>query len=264
MTGGSQKLRAWIVDDEPLARERVRELLKEDPEVEVAGESPNGRHALEALSQASPDLLFLDVQMPELDGFQVLEQLPEALWPAIVFVTAYDQHAVRAFDVHAVDYLLKPYDRERFRRALDRAKENAEGRRAEVDGTEPPGDWRSRWREVVREMRPEVARRLAVHEDGKLYLVQERDIDWVEAAGNYVKLHLGKQTHLHREPLKDFEGKLDPERFLRIHRSILVNLDRVRSLEPWFHGGWLVVLEDGTELQSSRGAVDKLKARFGR
>jgi two-component system LytT family response regulator len=259
-------LRAWIVDDEPLARERIRSLLQADPEIVVAGESPDGRHAARSLASEQPDLVFLDVQMPEMDGFAVLQSLPPEAWPAIIFVTAYDVHAVRAFEVHAVDYLLKPFDRERFQDALVRAKQRlrtASGASSEHVGVSVE-ELETRLKEVVTAIRGESLRRIAVNEDGKLILIWSEEIDWIEAAGNYVKLHVGPRTHLHREPLKDFEGKLDANRFLRIHRSIVVNLDRVRTMEPWFQGGWLLVLADGTELHSSRGASDKLRERFMR
>lgn len=305
------RIRAWIVDDEPLARERIRSLLETDPEIVIAGESPDGRHAARALASERPDLVFLDVQMPELDGFAVLQSLPADAWPAVIFVTAYDAHAVRAFEVHAIDYLLKPFDRERFEDALAHAKQRlhtptttvpdailrdeaasntkTRSRAEKTDRARPmtsaSGDFAAatfghratpsdqgipivglekRIRELIAELRGDSARRIAVNEDGKLTLIRPEEIDWIEAAGNYVKLHLGSRTHLHREPLKDFEKKLDPDRFLRIHRSIVVNLDRIRTLEPWFHGGWLLVLTDGTELHSSRTAAENLRARFGR
>jgi len=260
-------IRAWIVDDEPLARERIRSLLQDDPELVLAGESPDGRHAARALANERPDVVFLDVQMPEMDGFAVLQSLPPEAWPAIIFVTAYDVHAVRAFEVHAVDYLLKPFDRERFQDALARAKQRVRtpsvggpGGRAHVGVS--AAELETRLKEIMAAIRGESSRRIAVNEDGKLILIRSEEIDWVEAAGNYVKLHVGRRTHLHREPLKDFVGRLDVDRFLRIHRSIVVNLDRVRTMEPWFHGGWMLVLADGTELHASRGASDKLRERF--
>lgn len=249
MTG----IRTWIVDDEPLARERVRTLLVGDPEIQVAGESANGADAARDLVLHRPELLFLDIQMPELDGFELLRSLTPDATPTVVFVTAYDQYALRAFEVHAIDYLLKPYDRERFERALARAKATVRARRAtEID---------RRLEALLSEVRRE-PRRIAVQVDGNVLLLRHEEIDWIEASGNYVKLHLGKRSLLHREPLKDFEARLDPARFLRIHRSMLVNLDRIRQLQPWFNGGLMVILEDGTELQASRSAAERLRERF--
>lgn len=253
-------LRVWIVDDEPLARERIRTLLNEDPSIEIAGESRSGSEALAAILDHAPDLVFLDVQMPELDGFGVLAALPPDRLPAVIFVTAFDQHALRAFEVHAIDYLLKPFAQDRFFDALTRAKALV----GHVASHASPPASRAQLLALLREVHAESAQRIAVHVDGKILLLRQDELDWIEADGNYVKLHTGRKEHLHREPLKEFEARLDPARFLRIHRSIVVNLDRVRELQPWFHGGYVVVLEDGTELHSSRGHGERLRELFGK
>jgi two-component system LytT family response regulator len=252
-------LRALIVDDEPLARERVRTLLAAEPDVVVAGECGSGGEAVAAILMDRPDLVFLDVQMPELDGFGVLERVREAgaELPAVVFVTAYDAHALRAFEVHALDYLLKPFDRERFTRALARAREALA--RREADGL----DERLATLLAARSARP-YATRLAVKSGGRVRLVKAEEVDWIEAASNYVRLHVGGERHLLRETMAALEARLDPERFVRIHRSTIVNLDRVRELEPYFHGDYVVKLHDGRRLTLSRTYRERLEERLGR
>jgi two-component system LytT family response regulator len=249
-------LHVLIVDDEPLARSRLRALLEREPDVEVVGESGDGTAAVAAARALRPDLVFLDVQMPALDGFGVLEALGEPL-PAVVFVTAYDRYALRAFEVHALDYLLKPFDRERFRRALERA-------RAALQRDESLAVNR-KLLELLDDVRPgrKAAPRLVVKTAGRVFFLRPEEIDWVEAAGNYVKLHAGREEHLLRETMSALEGRLDADRFVRIHRSALVNLDRVRELQPWFHGDYKVILRDGTELTLSRGYRPKLQELLG-
>jgi two-component system, LytTR family, response regulator len=249
-------LRVLIVDDEPLARARLRALLEREPDVQVAGESGDGVQAITAVEALRPDLVFLDVQMPALDGFGVLEALGEPL-PAVVFVTAYDRYALRAFEVHALDYLLKPFDRERFRRALERA-------RATLQRDESLAVNR-KLLELLDDVRPtrKAAPRLVVKTAGRVFFLRPEEIDWVEAAGNYVKVHVGREDHLLRETMSALEGRLDADRFVRIHRSTLVNLDRVKELQPWFHGDYKVILRDGTELTLSRGYRPKLQELLG-
>jgi two-component system LytT family response regulator len=247
-------VRVMIVDDEELARQRIRRLLAREEGVEVVGEASDGMQAVESIRSLVPDLVFLDVQMPEVDGFAVLERLRPQLAPAVVFVTAHDEHALRAFDVHAVDYLRKPFDAVRFKEAFSRARRRLAGTEAEE---------RARKLDALLgqvEARPPRAReRLMVRSDGRLYFVRVDDIDWIEAAGNYVKLHVGRDTHLMRETMAGIEKLLDSSRFLRIHRSAIVNLDRVREMQPWFSGEYTVILRDGTQLRLSRVYRDRLE-----
>ena len=241
-----------IVDDEPLARERLRVLLGADPEVEVAGECADGFEAEEAIRSLAPDLVFLDVQMPERDGFGVVEAVGVDRFPVVVFVTAYDQHALRAFEVHALDYLLKPFDEERFARTLARAKAQV---RSVADG-----DVQRRVLSLVEELRarPAHLERVMVKTGGHLAFVRTDEIDWIKAEGNYVRLHAGGAAYMLRETISNLEAQLDPERFLRIPRSTIVNLDRVAEIHPLFHGEYRVVLRDGTKLTLSRGYRDRL------
>ena len=251
------KIRALIVDDEPLGRERIRTLLKEDAEVEVAGECPDGPRAVAAIERLKPDLLFLDVQMPEMDGFAVLDAIAEKHMPAIIFVTAYDRYAVKAFEVHALDYLLKSFDRERFGSALARAKE--EIRRSHG------GALNERLAGLLADLEAKKQRttRVVIKSAGRIFFLPVAEIDWVEAADNYVRIHAGREAHLVRETLQSLENRLDPARFLRIHRSTIVNLDRIRELQPLFHGDYAVRLRDGTELTLSRNYREKLGEPLG-
>jgi two-component system LytT family response regulator len=247
-------LRVLIVDDEEVARQRVRRLLAREQDVEIVGEASDGIQAVESIRALSPDLVFLDVQMPEVDGFEVLERLRPDPVPEVVFVTAYDDYAVRAFEVHAVDYLRKPFDATRFREAFARARRRlasaeAEARARKLDALLAQ----------IQAQPPRSRERLMVRADGRLYFVRVDDIDWVEAAGNYVKLHVGRETHLMRETMAGIEALLDPSRFLRIHRSAIVNLDRVREMQPWFSGEYTVILRDGTQLRLSRVYRDRLE-----
>jgi two-component system LytT family response regulator len=250
-------IRTLIVDDEPLARRRLRTLLDADPEVTVVGESGDGERALADVRTLRPDLMFLDVQMPILDGFGVLEALAEGPLPAVIFVTAHDRYALKAFEVHALDYLLKPFDRDRFAAALQRAK--AQVRR----GQSPAVDQQLRELLQAVQDRRQVAERLAVKSGGRVYLVRVEDIDWIEAASNYVRLHVGKEEHLLRDTLAGLESRLDPARFVRVHRSTIVNIDRIRELQPGFHGDHVIILRDGTELALSRSCREKLEASLG-
>jgi two-component system LytT family response regulator len=254
-------LRTLIVDDEPLARERLRSLLAGDADVEVVGECADGRSAVSAIRDLDPDLVFLDVQMPALNGLGVVAEVGADRMPATVFVTAFDRYAVRAFDVNAVDYLLKPFDRDRFAEALRRAKAQV-GRRADAGV-------RDRLLALLAESRaapqppPSATERLAVKSGGKVVFVRVDEIDWIEAAGNYCRLHVGKQTHLLRETMAALETRLNPKKFVRIHRSTIMNLERVRELQPYFHGDYVVVLRDGTQLTLSRTYRQKLHEIIG-
>jgi two-component system LytT family response regulator len=247
-------LRVLIVDDEDVARQRVRRLLAREQDVEIVGEASDGVQAVESIRTLSPDLVFLDVQMPEVDGFAVLERLRPHAVPEVVFVTAYDDYALRAFEVHAVDYLRKPFDATRFKEAFARARRRLASAQA---------DERARKLDAllaqIQAQPPRSRERLMVRADGRLYFVRVDDIDWIEAAGNYVKLHVGRETHLMRETMAGIEALLDPSRFLRIHRSAIVNLDRVREMQPWFSGEYTVILRDGTQLRLSRVYRDRLE-----
>jgi two-component system, LytTR family, response regulator len=238
---GRAKIRAVVVDDEPLARSSLKLLLLRDPEVELVGECKSGMEALAEIRRKKPELVFLDVQMPECDGFDVLEQLGSEMPRALVFVTAYDQYALRAFEAGALDYLLKPFDNARFERALNRAKERIE------QGKETP-------RKIER---------LAIKNAGQVLFQKISEIDWIEAADYYVCLHVGTKTHLLRRSMSDVDQELEQAAFCRIHRSAIVNLERVRQLEISEDGGTDVVLNSGTRLRLSRRYRKDLQARLG-
>jgi two-component system, LytTR family, response regulator len=265
------KIRTLIVDDEPLGRERIRTLLAGDPEIEVIEECPDGRRAVAAIEGFKPDLVFLDVQMPEMDGFAVLDAIAGDCMPVIIFVTAYDRYAVQAFEVHALDYLLKSFDRERFKAALVRAKEEIHRLRAGALDLETGvldekiGALNERLAGLIEDLQAKQKRltRLVVKTGGRIVFLRVEEIDWVEAADNYVRIHSGRECHLIRETLQSLESRLNPEKFLRIHRSTLVNVDRIRELQPIFHGDYLVKLNDGTELTLSRNYREKLLEPLG-
>jgi two-component system LytT family response regulator len=247
------RIRAVIVDDEPLAREGVRLHLEAEPDIDVIGEAGSGEEAVTLIETVRPDLLFLDVQMPGLDGFGVLEALGSAHMPVTVFTTAYDQFALRAFDAHAIDYVLKPYDAERFHNAVERARMQLSGRRkVQID---------DRLDSLLDELRTrnQFLERLVVRSGGRILILRVADVDWVEAASNYVRLHAGGKEYLLRETMTALEAKLDPADFVRIHRSTIVRVDRIRELEPLFQGDYVVILEDNTRLTSSRGYREKLQ-----
>jgi two-component system LytT family response regulator len=247
-----RRIRALVVDDEPLARRRIRQLLAHDHEIETVGECADGFEAIAAINSHAPDLVFLDVQMPELDGFDVLARLDRARLPLVVFVTAYDSYALRAFEVSAVDYLLKPFDRRRFAAALARVK----SRLARERGTELT----ARTLALLEELRARESHveRLMIKAGGRAFFLKTDEIDWIEAEGKYVRLHAARESYLLREPIGSLEAQLDPRKFLRIHRSSIVNIDRVRELQPWFHQDYRVILRDGTELTLSRSCRKKL------
>ncbi len=250
-------LRTLIVDDEPLARERVRMMLGMHDDVAVVGEYGDGQQAVDAIRHLKPDLVFLDVQMPLLDGFGVLRALEGDAMPHVVFVTAYDQYALKAFEVHALDYVLKPFNAERFSQALQRAR----GTIARAhDGASGPVD-REQLRELVASLTAEQRekQRIVVKSSGRVFFVKVDDIDWIEAEGNYVRLHMGAQSHLLRETMKGMESVLDASQFIRIHRSTIVNADRIRELQQLLHGEYAVILRDGTRLVASRGPDNRLK-----
>lgn len=250
------RIRTLIVDDEQLARERLLSLLGGDPDIEIIGECSSGKEAIAAIKTESPDLVFLDVQMPEGDGFEVLESVDFHTMPIVVFVTAYDQYAIRAFDVHALDYLLKPFDQQRFEQALVRAKSEVVLR----NNTNVNQKLLSMLEHI--ESHKKNLDRILVKSSGKVFFLKFDEIDWVESAGNYVKLHVGSESHLLRETMSEMERKLGNEKFVRIHRTVIVNLDRIKELQPWFNGEYVVILNNGIKLTASRGYKKKLSEVF--
>lgn len=239
------RFKALIVDDERLSRQRIRRLLALEPECDLIGECANGAEAVRVLENERPDIVFLDVQMPEMDGFEVVRAI-EQTQPLIIFTSAYDEYALRAFEVQAFDYLLKPFDRRRFRESIQRARTRLDER------------------SVVPERRT-VAKtpdRFAVRNNGRVVFLKVSDIDWIEASDNYVCLHVGKDTHVVRETMSELERRLDAAQFIRVHRSAIVNLDRVKELQPWFRGDYRVVLNDGTELTLTKTHREKLESQL--
>jgi two-component system, LytTR family, response regulator len=254
------KIRAVIVDDEPLARRRIRTLLSREHDIELVDECADGASAVEAIRRHRPDLVFLDVQMPEMKGFAVLRALGAELTAAVVFVTAYEQFSLRAFDVHALDYLLKPFHRRRFQEALRRVRQrfNNERELAAV---------RVRLAELLESADGDMVRsghieRLAIRTATKVAIVRVREIDWIQGDGNYVRLHVGGAVHLLRQTMKALVSQLDPSLFIRIHHSCIVNVERVRELQPWSHGDYVVVLDSGKRLMSSRTYSANLRRAF--
>ena len=250
--------RILIADDEPLARERLKMLLVGQEGFEVVGECHDGPSTIDAIRRTKPDLVFLDVQMPGANGFDVVSALGEEELPLFVFVTAFDTYALKAFDVHALDYLLKPFDRDRFLQALARARQQLE--------RPSNSDLRSRLLALVRDLEPAPQRleRFVIKSGGRVFFVRADEIDWIEAAGNYVKLHVGTETHLLRETMNAVEEQLPRETFYRIHRCHIVNIERVKELQPWFNGEYVVFLRTGARLTLSRGYREKLQDRIGR
>lgn len=293
MTAAATPVRVVVADDEPLARERIRMLLERLPGFEVVAECGDGRDAVETVASARPDVVLLDIRMPELDGIEVVEALAaraaEEGWtlPSVVFATAYDEYALRAFEVSAVDYLLKPVDSERLERALRKAAakpratavspgsgadaaasapdalaESGEEASDDGDGPSPGSILTPELAALLQEVRRKrgAPQRFVVRDARGLYFVKAADIDWVDAQGNYVRLHAGGRAHLLRDTMKAFEAKLDPAVFVRVHRSAIVNVDRIERLEPYAHGEYIIVLRDGTRLTSSRAHSARLHA----
>jgi two-component system LytT family response regulator len=248
------QLRVGIADDEPLARERIRSLL-DASRYEVVVECNDGAEAAAAMRDHHTDVFFLDVQMPGLDGFQALDALGDTPAPIIVFVTAFNDYAIRAFEVRALDYLLKPFDRARFEETLRRVDDQLSAHREKTLAPEVAG--------LLRELAgsaPSYTSRFPVKARGEIYFVRAEDIDWIDAEGNYVALHASGRTHLVRETIKSVEARLDPTKFVRVHRSAIINVDRLKKLQPYFHGEYVVTLHDGTTLTSSRSYSDRLRA----
>lgn len=240
------RIKVLIVDDEPLARQRVRLLLDEEPDVDVVGECGDGFEAVDQIQASGPDLVFLDVQMPDMDGFEVLRRVPQPRWPVVIFTTAYDQHALRAFEVQALDYLLKPFKPARFKEAVQRARELIANKHAGVAARgllallgQPPAPGGQ-------------LARLAVKTQGKVTFVELDQIQAIEAAGKYAVVHVGKENHVLRETMGSLEAHLPPQRFLRISRSVIVNIDQIQELQPAFKGENLVVMKNGKSYPTTR------------
>ena len=246
------RISALIVDDMPPARRRVKINLGADREIEVVGECADGRAAVGAIRELRPDLIFLDVQMPDMNGFEIIEEVGAELMPAVIFVTAYDQFALRAFEVHAFDYLLKPFDRERFRKAVERAKDELRRRQ--------PDEMCERLRALLFDLgaQPKYLKRVKVKSSGHMLILPAEEIDFIETAGNYLRLQVGKSSYLIRERLSAFEPQLDPQVFARIHRSTIVNLERIKELHPLFNGDQTIILRNGTKLTMSRSYRHRL------
>lgn len=252
-----ERWRVLIVDDEPLARDGVRIHIADQSDFEVVGEAGDGVEAVSAIRELRPDVVFLDVQMPGLDGFGVLDALAGEKLPQIIFVTAYDQFALQAFEAHALDYLLKPFDEERFLKSLDRVRHALRSHRR--------GDLEDRLVSLLQELgdRPTYLERFVVRAGGKILILRAADVDWIEAAANYVKLHVSGRVYLMRETMTRLEQSLEPARFVRIHRSTIVSVDRIKMLEPLFQGDYVVVLHDGARLPTSRTYRENLQELLG-
>jgi two-component system LytT family response regulator len=250
------KYSVLIVDDESHARERLKKYIKSDQDLSISGECSNGVEAVKIIKKKNPDLVFLDVQMPQMDGLGVIETVGAKEMPVTIFVTAYDRFAIQAFKVNAMDYLLKPVAKDRFKESVNRAKEYfIKNENNELN---------KRMLDLLQEMRPQkqYIDRIMVKTSDRMYLVKAVDIDWIEADDNYVKLHVGIKYQLLRQTMKSLEDTLDPSVFLRIHRSVIVNMDRIKEIQQWFNNEYTVILKDGTELTMSRGYKDKAKEMF--
>jgi two-component system LytT family response regulator len=278
----SNKIRTLVIDDEPAARRGVTMLLERDPDIVVVGEAASGKEAARKILAEKPDLVFLDVQMPEMNGFKVIESVAAQHMPAVIFVTAYDQHALQAFEVNAVDYLLKPFEDDRFWAAVRRAKAEIVRRQTDAlsnklshllsylqSNTTPGKDAPASAAPAPAPAAPAapvpaptdaITRdRILLKSGGEIYFLKAEEIDWIEAEGDYMKFHAGGRVHLLRETMGNLEERLDPKRFIRIHRSTIVNIDRVKKLSPSFAGEYAVILHDGTKLRLSRGYHERLQ-----
>jgi two-component system, LytTR family, response regulator len=260
----SDPIRTLVVDDEPAARDAIRSLLAGDADLELIGECADGGSAVTTIERDTPDLVLLDVQMPVLDGFAVLERLEVPDRQVVVFVTAYDEYALKAFEVNAVDYLLKPYSDERFRAALARAKREVRQRRLGQASDRLVALLDSLGRRSSPAESGGPLRRLVIRSGGRITILPVRDVDWIEAEGDYVRIHAGTVAHLLRETMRQLETELDPTRFVRIHRSTIVNVERIRELQPYFRGEYAVILHDGTSLKLSPGHRERLETALGR
>ena len=253
----ARRIRALVVDDEPLAREMIREMLGADSDVEIVAECSNGREAVDAIKSLRPDLVFLDIQMPELGGFEVLASFEPESTPYVIFVTAYDQYAVRAFEVHAFDYLLKPFDNERFDTAWQRVKAQIK-----VDQS---GERDQHILALLEELKsgPRHLERLVIKNGGRVFFLNVQDVYCIESEGNYVRVYDNQKGYLLRETISNLEEQLDPKQFRRIHRSAIVKIDRIKEMQPWFHGEYRIIMENGKELTLSRNYRQNFQGAVG-
>jgi two-component system LytT family response regulator len=251
-------IRTLIIDDVQLARERLKRCLGEESGVEIVGECDNGERAVAAIRTLRPDLVFLDVQMPALDGFGVLDALGRERPPAVIFVTAYNEYAIRAFEVNALDYLLKPVDCERLHKAVARVG-------AQEGARTPAEDFDQRFRALIEDIKtpPKYLKRLTIRQTGRTILLPTDEIEWVETYGNYLKVHAGREAHLIRGTMQQLEQRLDPEKFVRVHRSAIVNIEKVKEIHPRSNGDQDLVLQNGRELMLSRNYRDKFLSLLG-
>lgn len=266
MDKSAHKIRTLIIDDEPLARQTLRLLLSKDPDIEIIGECANGYETIQSINEQAPDLAFFDIQMPGINGFEILEAINVDRMPVIVFVTAFDQYAVSAFEAEALDYLLKPFTDKRFAKALARAKSQVKQREVndlsqklvallgETSSTNTPPAGTRREGEYLT--------RLLIKSAGRVFFLKVDEIDWIKADNYYVQLHVGRKAHLLRETMNDLEQRLDPDKFLRIHRSTIVNLDRIQEMQPHHNGDYLVILDNGTQLKLSRSRREYIEERL--
>jgi two-component system, LytTR family, response regulator len=254
----AEAIRAAIVDDEDLGRRKISRMLKEDGEVDIVGEFAGGEETIRVLCDLKPELLFLDVKMPGMDGFALLRELSATFTPFVIFVTAFDQHAIQAFQVHALDYLLKPFDRARFQDALLRAKEQVHQRRN--------GSLNQKIMELLSETNhaPQPKERIMVKSAGRISFLKTDEIDWIEAQGDYVRLYAQGRKFLIREKIGEMEHQFAGDRFIRIHRSTIVNVERIKEMQPLFYGEYAVILNDGTRLTLSRSFREKVFSRLAR
>jgi len=251
-----EEIKVLIIDDEPLARERIKNLLENEVDIEVIDESGNGFEALSKIQEKKPELVFLDVRIPEMNGFEIIEQIDEENIPHIIFVSAHEKYALRAFEMHALDYLLKPFDENRFQQALCRARERIQIRKT--------GEITCRLKELIHNVKSEhkYLDRLVIKTEGRIFFIKTDEINWIEAAGNYITLYLDNEKYLMRETMNCMEARLDPGKFIRVHRSKIVNIERIKEIQSWFNGEHLIILDNGTELNLSRKYKEKMKEVF--
>lgn len=249
----NRKIRAIVVDDEPLACKRLVKLLNEEEDVEVVEVCANGKEAIEEINEQDPDLVFLDIQMPEINGFEVLQHIESDRVPAIIFVTAYDEYALKAFEVHALDYLMKPFNKARFRDSLQRAKNSIK-----INGNSEVGEKIENLLEYLNPEQDSLSR-ILIKTSSRYFFLKADEIDWIESAGNYVRIHSGKNNYLIRETMINMEKKLDDDKFFRIHRSTIINVEKVKELEQWFHGDYQVIMYNDEKLTMSRNYKDLLE-----
>ncbi len=249
----NRKIRAIVVDDEPLACKRLVKLLNEEEDVEVVEVCANGKEAIDEINEQDPDLVFLDIQMPEINGFEVLQHIESDRVPAIIFVTAYDEYALKAFEVHALDYLMKPFNKARFRDSLQRAKNSIKS-----NGNTEVGEKIENLLEYLNPEQESLSR-ILIKTSSRYFFLKADEIDWIESAGNYVRIHSGKNNYLIRETMINMEKKLDDDKFFRIHRSTIINVEKVKELEQWFHGDYQVIMYNDEKLTMSRNYKDLLE-----